>query len=37
MWKLLLGERMTFLLLKKIEFGGIEQEKEGMAVFYLNG
>ena len=27
MWKLLLGERMTFLLLRRIEFGGIEQEK----------
>ena len=25
MWKSLLGERMTFLLLKKIEFGRIEQ------------
>lgn len=27
MWKLLLGGKRTFLLLKKIEFSGIEQEK----------
>ena len=33
MWKLLLGRRKTFLLLKKIEFGGIEQEKEGWLYF----
>ena len=33
MWKLPLGERMTFLLLRRIEFGGIEQEKGGVAVF----
>ncbi len=33
MWKFLLGERMTFLLLRRIEFGGIEQEKE---VLYFN-
>jgi len=33
MWKLLLGEKMTFLLLRRIEFGGIEQEEGGVAVF----